>query len=137
MLCVIFNSAAAAGAGPLMAARWGGAAQEEKRSPTKTIARNPKLRSFTRQEVIYRDSDKPRRGVVAIGLKSLRKWVVWLDLFMHSVVAKNLTPILYVLRCDGFKAAPSEKRLCRNTRLSRKTGDPMRSGLLLHFVQKR
>src|SRR5215475_6160415 len=47
MLCVIFNSAARAGAGPLMAARRGGAAQEEKRSPIRTIARNPKLRSFT------------------------------------------------------------------------------------------
>jgi len=47
MLCVICNSAAPAGAGPLMAARLEGAAQEEKRSPTKTIARNPNVRSFT------------------------------------------------------------------------------------------
>jgi len=47
MLCVIFNSAAPAGAGPLMATRRGCAAQEEKRSPTRTMARNPNVRSFT------------------------------------------------------------------------------------------
>jgi hypothetical protein len=47
MLCVIFNSAAPAGAGPLMATRRGCAAQEEKRSPTRTTARNPNVRSFT------------------------------------------------------------------------------------------
>jgi hypothetical protein len=38
MFCVIFNSAAT---------RRGGAAQEEKRSPTRTTARNPNVRSFT------------------------------------------------------------------------------------------
>src|SRR5438093_11183842 len=42
MFCVIFNSAA-----PLMATRRGGAEQEEKRSPTRTTARNPNVRSFT------------------------------------------------------------------------------------------
>ena len=42
MFCVIFNSAA-----PLMATRRGTAAQEEKRSPTRTTARNPNVRSFT------------------------------------------------------------------------------------------
>ena len=47
MLCVIFNSAAPAGAAPLMAARRGCAAQEEKRNPTRTTARNPNVRSFT------------------------------------------------------------------------------------------
>jgi len=47
MFCVIFNSAAPAGAGPLMATRRGCAAQEEKRSPTRTTARNPNVRSFT------------------------------------------------------------------------------------------
>src|SRR5207247_4186673 len=47
MLCVIFSSAAPAGAGPLMATRRGAAAQEEKRSPTRTTARNPNVRSFT------------------------------------------------------------------------------------------
>ena len=47
MLCVIFNSAAPAGAAPLMAPRRGCAAQEEKRSPTRTTARNPNVRSFT------------------------------------------------------------------------------------------
>jgi len=45
--CVIFNSAAPAAAGPLMAPRRGCAAQEEKRSPTRTTARNPNVRSFT------------------------------------------------------------------------------------------
>jgi hypothetical protein len=47
MFCVIFNSAAPAEAGPLMATRRGAAAQEEKRSPTRTTARNPNVRSFT------------------------------------------------------------------------------------------
>src|SRR5262245_28639836 len=47
MYCVIFNSAAPAGAWPLMATRRGAAAQEEKRSPTRTTARNPNVRSFT------------------------------------------------------------------------------------------
>jgi hypothetical protein len=47
MLCVMFNSAAPAAAAPLMAPRRGCAAQEEKRSPTRTTARNPNVRSFT------------------------------------------------------------------------------------------
>jgi hypothetical protein len=47
MFCVIFNSAAPAGAGTLMATRRGGAAQEEKKSATRTTARNPNVRSFT------------------------------------------------------------------------------------------
>jgi hypothetical protein len=47
MFCVIFNSAAPAGAGALMATRRGAAAHEEKRSPTRTTARNPNVRSFT------------------------------------------------------------------------------------------
>jgi hypothetical protein len=47
MFCVIFNSAAPAEGRPLMAARRGGAAQEEKRRPTRTRARNPNVRSFT------------------------------------------------------------------------------------------
>src|SRR6478735_3941691 len=42
MFCVIFNST-----GPLMATRRGATAQEEKRSPTRTTARNPNVRSFT------------------------------------------------------------------------------------------
>ena len=44
MSCVIFNSAAPAAAGPT---RRGATAQEEKRSPTRTTARNPNVRSFT------------------------------------------------------------------------------------------
>ena len=47
MLCVIFNSAAVLGASPLTAARRGVTAQEEKKSPTRTTARNPNVRSFT------------------------------------------------------------------------------------------
>jgi hypothetical protein len=47
MFCVIFNSAAPAEARPLMATRRGAAAQEEKRSPTRTTAGNPNVRSFT------------------------------------------------------------------------------------------
>jgi hypothetical protein len=47
MLCVIFNSAGTAGAGPLMGARLRNTAQEEKRSPTRTTVRNPNVRSFT------------------------------------------------------------------------------------------
>src|SRR5690348_9700372 len=46
MLCVIFNSPAPVGARPLMAARRGVTAQEEKKSPTRTTARNPNARSF-------------------------------------------------------------------------------------------
>ena len=42
MLCVT-----PAGATPLMAARRGVTAQEEKKSPTRTTARNPNERSFT------------------------------------------------------------------------------------------
>ena len=42
MSCVAPNSAA-----PLMAARRGVTAQEEKKSPTRTTARNPNVRSFT------------------------------------------------------------------------------------------
>src|SRR5438046_9054913 len=44
MSCVIFNSAAPAAAG---LTRRGATAQEEKRSPTRTTARNPNVRSFT------------------------------------------------------------------------------------------
>ena len=44
IFCVIFNSAAPAEAGPT---RRGATAQEEKRSPTRTTARNPNERSFT------------------------------------------------------------------------------------------
>src|SRR5436190_11885723 len=44
MSCVIFNSAAPAAAGPT---RRGATAQEEKRSPTRTTARNPNVRSFS------------------------------------------------------------------------------------------
>ena len=44
MSCVIFNSAAPAATGPT---RRGATAQEEKRSPTRTTARNPNVRSFT------------------------------------------------------------------------------------------
>ena len=47
MLCVISNSGAPAGAGPVMAARRGCAAQEQKRSPTRTTAGNPNIRGFT------------------------------------------------------------------------------------------
>jgi hypothetical protein len=47
MLCVMFNPAAPAGAGPLMAAGRGATAQEERRSPARTTARNPNVRSFT------------------------------------------------------------------------------------------
>src|SRR5207248_10205284 len=47
MFCVIFNPAAPAGARPLMAARRAGAAQEEKRSATRTTAGNPNVRNFT------------------------------------------------------------------------------------------
>ena len=47
MSCVMFNSAAPAGARPLMATRRGAAAQEQKRSPTRTTARDPNVRSFT------------------------------------------------------------------------------------------
>ncbi len=47
MFCVIFNPAAPAGAGPLMVARRAGAAQEEKRSATRTTAGNPNVRNFT------------------------------------------------------------------------------------------
>jgi len=46
MLCVMFNPAAPAGAGPLMATGRRCAAQEEKRSPTRTRARNQNVRSF-------------------------------------------------------------------------------------------
>src|SRR5882757_10553376 len=44
MSCVIFNSAAPGAAGPT---RRGATAQEEKRSPARTTARNPNMRSFT------------------------------------------------------------------------------------------
>src|SRR5438093_880425 len=44
MSCVIFNSAAPGAAGPT---RRGATAQEEKRSPAGTTARNPNVRSFT------------------------------------------------------------------------------------------
>src|SRR5436190_747900 len=44
MFRVIFNSAAPAAARPT---RRGATAQEEKRSPTRTTARNPNVRSFT------------------------------------------------------------------------------------------
>src|SRR5882724_7747308 len=44
MSCVIFNSAPAAAAGPT---RRGATAQEEKRSPTRTTATNPNVRSFS------------------------------------------------------------------------------------------
>src|SRR5258708_13211800 len=47
MLCVIFNSAAVLGASPLTAARLGVTAQEEKKSPTRTTARNRNVPSFT------------------------------------------------------------------------------------------
>src|SRR5438093_9516964 len=47
MFCVIFNSAARAEARPLMATPRGATAQEEKRSPARTTARNPNVRSFT------------------------------------------------------------------------------------------
>jgi cell division septation protein DedD len=47
MSCVIPNSAAPAGGRPLTAARRGVTAQEEKKSPTRTTARNPNARSFT------------------------------------------------------------------------------------------
>ena len=47
MLCVIFSSAAPAGTGALMPTRRGCTAQEEKRSATRRIARNPKGRGFT------------------------------------------------------------------------------------------
>jgi hypothetical protein len=47
MLCVILNSAALAGAGALMAAAWRGTAMEDEKSPTRTLAKNQKVRSFT------------------------------------------------------------------------------------------
>src|SRR2546430_5310799 len=47
MFCVIFKPAAPAGARPLMVARRAGAAQEEKRSATRTTAGNPNVRNFT------------------------------------------------------------------------------------------
>jgi len=47
MLCVMFNPAAPAAAGALTAAGRGATAQEERRSPSRTRARNPNVRSFT------------------------------------------------------------------------------------------
>ena len=47
MLCVMFNPAAAAGAGPLMAPSLGATAQEERRSPAGMTAKNANVRSFT------------------------------------------------------------------------------------------
>jgi hypothetical protein len=48
MLCVIFNSAAPAGARPLMATRLGAATQEEKRSPTRDNGKKSKCAKFHR-----------------------------------------------------------------------------------------
>jgi hypothetical protein len=46
MLCVMFNPPAPAGAGPLMAAGRGATAHEDKKSPTRTTAKNPDIRNF-------------------------------------------------------------------------------------------
>jgi len=46
MLCVIFNSAAPAGAQPLMATPLGAATQEEKRSPTRDNGKKSKSAKF-------------------------------------------------------------------------------------------
>src|SRR5512132_3863915 len=62
MSCVIFNSAAPAGARPLMAARRGVTAQDEKKSPTRTTVRNPNVRSFTvTTPALREESDKAAR----------------------------------------------------------------------------
>jgi hypothetical protein len=58
MSCVIFNSAAPAGAG---ATRRGATAQEEKRSPTRTTPGNPNVRSFTIPGVAKRNRLKAAR----------------------------------------------------------------------------
>ena len=47
MLCVMFNPDTPAGVGPGTATRLGRAAQEEKRSPARTTARKPNVRSST------------------------------------------------------------------------------------------